>query len=359
MTNTPETHNAPHPTPSTGPYAGLGAWTVTDCEQAWLAFAGSTESAGSPVAELARAVADDRRLLTAITQVGDALPNLWLAVTRLKGAPLTRGYGPWRDWLVERWTGVTETMRHRAVQTNEVNRCTYLTPALSLISQQHGTTPLAVIEVGASAGLLLNLNRYRHAYNIADIGIIATGPSESRVTASCTAAGPVPVPNEPPRLAWRAGLDPHPLNARDQTDTAWLATVSAWPGQTERLDRLREALTIAREQPPFLIRGGVEHLRAVAAQAPSELPLVVIDVGVARYLSPAQRTTYAHEIRDVLGAHHISADIPTYLPQPLHPGQPDNWPEPPDPLTFIITLNGKPQAMADLNGHHLYWHDDR
>ena len=330
------------------------AWTPHTCTQAWQAFAASTESAGSPVADLAQAAAADPVLMAKVSEEGDVLPNLWLAAIRLRGGSLTVGYRAWRDWLIEHWTTVTAVLRQRAVQTNEVNRCSYLMPALAQIARQH-QRPVAVIEFGASAGLLLNLARYRYAY---DIGGVTTsvGPADSPVTVSCTATGDVPIPPELPRLGLRVGLDLHPLEASNDADTAWLTNIGTWPGQDERRDRLFNALVIAREDPPVVMRGGLDRLRAVAEVADG-MPLVVIDVGVARYLAPEQRAIYAHTVRDVLGAHHICADMPAHLPLPLRPGQLDGWPDPPDPLTFVIMIDGQPVAQTDPNGHHLYWHD--
>ncbi len=61
------------------------------------------------------------------------------------------------SWAHEHAGEVLQVLSTRRTQTNEVTRCATLRPALALLPQ-----PLALIEVGASAGLCLLYDRWRY-----------------------------------------------------------------------------------------------------------------------------------------------------------------------------------------------------
>src|SRR3954454_6994025 len=85
-------------------------------------------------------------------------PNLLFAAARLVGgAP--EGYQGLRDIMFGRRDEVVAVMLARRTQTNEPGRCAGLYPALASLPQ-----PLALLEVGASAGLCLLADRYGYEY---------------------------------------------------------------------------------------------------------------------------------------------------------------------------------------------------
>ncbi len=70
-------------------------------------------------------------------------------------------------------------MRTRRTQTNEPARCATLLPALALLPQ-----PVALLEVGASAGLTLLPDKYSYDYN----GRRLTGTDPARPSLPATPA---------------------------------------------------------------------------------------------------------------------------------------------------------------------------
>ena len=73
-------------------------------------------------------------------------PNLLFAAVRhLYGTP--EGWTEFRQRAIENSAAVTAMMLERSTQTNEAGRCASLLPVMALLLQ-----PLALIEVGASAG---------------------------------------------------------------------------------------------------------------------------------------------------------------------------------------------------------------
>lgn len=118
---------------------------------------------------------------------------------------------------------IREVMLLRTTQTNEPARCAVLLPALAQLRQ-----PLALIEVGASAGLCLLPDRYGYDYGRCQVD----GPSSTSLPCPvfpCIASDGTPLPRVLPSVKWRCGLDLNPLDVACATDMAWLETL-AWPG---------------------------------------------------------------------------------------------------------------------------------
>src|SRR5579885_256979 len=99
--------------------------------------------------------------------------------------PASEAYPVFRALCLEHAEALRLLLPHVSLQTNEVTRCSNLLPAFELISRRAGRQPLALIEVGASAGLNLNWDRYRYRY-----GNICIGSEHAPVQISCTLKGP-------------------------------------------------------------------------------------------------------------------------------------------------------------------------
>lgn len=296
---------------------------------------------------LALAVSSDERLLERLEELPPQKqqPNLFFAAVRFLEGPVS-DYSTFRDWVLGHWTHVASVIAERRTQTNEVGRCATLLPLLSALPQ-----PLALIEVGASAGLCLYPDRYRYRQNN---GVIL-GPVDSPVLLNCTTTGPVELPVALPQVVWRAGIDLNPVDTTIDTELRWLESL-VWPEQTERLDRLRSAVTVARTDPPILVSGDLlEILAAVVAQAPSSATIVVFHSAVLSYLPEARRTEFAELVR-TLPVRWISNEAAGVFPEiaarlPI--------PEPSDRAVFTLALDGEPVAFADPHGQSLHWFQPR
>jgi len=202
----------------------------------------------SPVYEsLSAAVAADDLILEFLATLPRAKrqPNLLFAAARyLLDAP--PAIGTLRALVRENGTALSHVMRARRTQTNEPARCATLLPALAALPG-----PLALIEVGASAGLTLLFDRYSYDYD----GHRIAGCDPDAPTLRCAVRGPVPLPARVPDIAWRAGLDLNPLDVTCEDDVRWLSCL-VWPGESDRQDRLAAAIASARRDPPPVHRGG-------------------------------------------------------------------------------------------------------
>jgi hypothetical protein len=108
-----------------------------------------------------------------------------------------------RAFLTRRGRELADVMRSHRTQTNEVGRCAVLLPALP-------SGPLALVEVGASAGLCLLLDQFYYEF-----GSTVIGEASSPVHLRCAVTGPASVPPALPQIVWRRGLDANPISVHD------------------------------------------------------------------------------------------------------------------------------------------------
>src|SRR5690348_4984428 len=143
-------------------------------------------------------------------------PNVLLAVVRYRfGTP-----GSGREFVAlvkARADEIAETMAVRSTQTNEPARCATLLPVLARLPQ-----PLALLEVGASAGLCLLPDYYAYDYGGGhEVGpVTSCGVEAPRL--DCRTGPGTPLPDRGVEVAWRAGLDLNPVDLRDEAEVRWL-----------------------------------------------------------------------------------------------------------------------------------------
>jgi hypothetical protein len=308
--------------------------------QAYLWFADHEASGRSPLyVELAQGVAGDRQLLSVLTALPPAKqqPNLLFTVVRyLCGEP--RSFSQFREWAFDRREEVLALTRSRRTQTNEPARCATLLPLLARLPQ-----PLALIEVGAAAGLCLLIDRY--GYDYGRCRVPAPRSARDAPVFSCRANRHTPLPTQGVEVAWRTGLDLEPIDVGDPEQVAWLEAL-VWPGEGRRLELLRAAIAVARADPPRLVRGDLRRdLRGLVEQAPGDATLVVFHTAVLAYLAaPAERIAFGNTVRE-LGARWISNEGAGVLEQPGF------WPSGP----FVLSLDGEPVARTDPHGTFIDW----
>jgi hypothetical protein len=152
-----------------------------------------------------------------------------------------------RRFCLARQEEIRELIASRRVQTNEVGRSACLLPAFTLASGMSRGRPLALVEVGASAGLNLLFDRYTYDYG--DGVVRGEAGSSVRISCSLRGASRPPLPKALPRVASRVGVDLHPVDVRDPDARLWQRAL-VWPEHTARAKILRRALDIARITPP-------------------------------------------------------------------------------------------------------------
>jgi hypothetical protein len=305
----------------------------------YRAFARDARGRSPAYEALAASVAGDTAVLRFLGSLPPEKrqPNLLFAAARyLLGDPA--GITRLRALVRRDGDELSAVMMARRTQTNEPARCATLLPALARLPQ-----PLALIEVGASAGLTLLVDRYSYDY----AGHRIAGRDPQAPTLRCMPRGPVPLPERPPVIAWRAGLDLNPLDVTSDDDVRWLSCL-VWPGEGDREQRLTAAIAAARRDPPVVHRGDLlTGLPALAAQAPADATLVVYHSAVLAYVTPGNRQRFAAAIRG-LPAVWLSNEAPGILPgitMPAVEGGPS-----------VLVRDGRtPLALADGHGTWLHW----
>ena len=301
----------------------------------------------SPTYErLCRAVADSPAALDFLHTLPQPKrqPNLLLGALRWFEAPVADPEAA-LTFLTEHAQQVRELMLHRATQTNETARCAVLLPGLALLPG-----PLAVLELGASAGLCLMVDAWSYAWTDETGQVTHCGSGDLLLSAEVS--GGVPVPTELPAVAARLGLDAHPVDVTDPRERRWLECL-VWPEHTDRADRLRRALDRAAATPPPLRQGlfpqDVADAVATLRRHAPEATVVVMHSAAAAYLDPAGRRDLA-AVLDDLGVHRlgleglqVSADLGVQGVPVSADGR------------FLLSLDGQVLGSAHPHGRDLHW----
>jgi hypothetical protein len=246
---------------------------------------------------LCRGIADDPDLLAlaACAPATQPPPNLLFAAVHyllLGGAradlrewypALCRGrardpesaFPAFRAFCLERRPAIERLVATRLTQTNVVQRCSVLLPCFARVHRAGGGAPLALIEIGPSAGLNMQWHRYRYRYR-SDGGALAWGDADSPVLVECELRGTAALPELGAMApAWRRGVDLHPVDVRAGDSVQWLRAL-VWPDHPGRQERLTRAIGIARRDPPEILAGSAaERLPELLAGAPDDATLCV------------------------------------------------------------------------------------
>jgi hypothetical protein len=176
----------------------------------------------------------------------------------------------------------------RTVQTNEVGRAAALLGGFHAVSLAY-RQPLRLLEVGASAGLLLRFDSYRYGN--------AWGPADSPVRLAVPA-----MPLDPTlRVAERRGCDRSPVDPASEEGRLTLLSY-VWADQLGRIERLRGALDVAARVPAVVDEAdAVEWVRARLAEDPGGAVPVVYHSVVMQYLAPEARAAFAAAVVEADG----------------------------------------------------------
>jgi hypothetical protein len=345
----------------------------------------------SPIYErLAGAVAEDRDILTFALEAAapnsrrGRIPVLFFAATHdvvlsepdgelaaiYRGDTVADPVPPFRRMLVDQRDGIVERMRSRSVQTNEVGRSATLVPAITG-AVGDDRRPIALVEIGPSAGLNLFSDRYSIAYSRHGEIVTMTGPADSPVRLHSELRGPLdpPLPTSSPDIAVRTGVDANPIDVTDAEQCRWLRAC-LWPGVVERAERLAAALEMAARTPPTLVRGdAVTDLVPLVAALPSEFVPVITSTWALAYIPTDGRQRILDGL-DALGATrdlmYVTLEEPRFtpwIPWPASEVAPlDDGDGTPTGLGLRVWRNGgcdtRPLALCHPHGRWIHWLDE-
>ncbi len=263
--------------------------------------------------DLARRVAEDSDLLdlAAQAQPGQPAPNLLFAAVNFllyKGTSHElrnfypnhggaydphRTFDPFKDFCLTHNRDIKKLLQTRLVQTNEVRRCALLIAGFFEVAKA-GVKRIGLIDVGASSGLNLNLDRYQYKYSN---GLTAGAPN-SRLILDCEVQGNLQS-TEIPHIESRIGIDLNPIDLSDPDELLW-ALALIWPDQPERAERLKRAAEIQKNFPVELIKDEANRaIENVAEKFPSDLPLAVIHSFTLNQFSVEDRSRFDENLKAI------------------------------------------------------------
>ena len=186
--------------------------------------------------------------------------------------PASEAWPAFRDFVFSNAERLIPLLETRITQTNEVSRCSFLLPALVAAHQSAGGRPLALIDVGCSAGLHLRWDRYYYDY-----GVAHAGDPRAPVRISCELRGPIlpPLPQRFPECGFRIGIDLNPVDLTDPVERRWFEAL-IWPDHDGRRRLAATAIEGLLLDPPTIIKGdAVQVLHAQLRTIPPDMSIVV------------------------------------------------------------------------------------
>jgi hypothetical protein len=287
--------------------------------------------------QLSIKIADDDEVLQMASHVrqGQPIPNLLFGAVHyllLKGKnhKLKEYYGSivnnpreaatafasFKDFCLQHRNEIVSILKSKLVQTNEVRRCAYLYPSFCYIYEKT-KRPLALIEIGTSAGLQLFWDKYCYSYNSNEI--YGNINSELIIKSEILGDRSPFLLNHSPPVTTRVGVDLHINDLNDPEDYLWLKSL-IWPEHTERITNFEKAVRCLKEQSLELIEGdGVKLLTEIASKIPQESVICVFHTHVANQIPQddkyelIDRLHKLGEVRDVFHLYNNMWDLHLHL----------------------------------------------
>jgi hypothetical protein len=241
---------------------------------------------------------------------------------------------------------LTSLLRTRLVQTNHVQRAVGLRLGLSVIAREV-SQPVHLVEVGASAGLILRFDRYGYL-----VGDQRFGDRQSPVQLPAQWYGDTPVPDLDalPPVASVTGVDLNPIDAQDLEARRWLEAL-VWPENHHQRELLSAALALVATDPPTVRTGdAIEMCPTIASELPAGAPRVVFHSATRLHV----RTDHLTDFDQAIAA--LGEGGPLYWLSIEDPPDPDPRP---DPVRRGVALklrrpDGTATDLAVVEGH-LHW----
>jgi hypothetical protein len=178
------------------------------------------------------------------------------------------------------------------VQTNEVGR------SVVHLMLSHWVTTLGVseidwLEVGASAGLNLNFDKFYACFKQLRMG---DPQSTLRFMGDWFANEPL-VPRTAATVVVRKGTDPFPIDVTNPDEELRLLSF-VWPDQRERFQRIKAAIDIAKQYKPFIDRDSADTWIERQLSRERDRATVVFHSITWQYLGDAVQTRFVHALEE-------------------------------------------------------------
>ncbi len=224
----------------------------------FIAFADSECKGNSELYyKLSYQMANEEELLkiASNTRAGQPIPNIFLASVHyllLKNQEIELAkYYPsiqknqvaeipfslFKSFCIENKNEIMSLISTRIVQTNVINRCSYLMPIFSKIIAEE-KRPTTIIDIGTSAGLTLNFDKYEYWYNDQKLYGESNVIVKSNILKSY-----MPTIHPITHSISKIGIDQNIIDPTNKDEILWLKAL-IWTDQLERFIAIEEALKL-------------------------------------------------------------------------------------------------------------------
>ncbi|MCC3356041.1 DUF2332 domain-containing protein [Bacillus sp. REN16] len=222
---------------------------------------------------------------------------------------------PFKNFCLTFSEEIVQLLKEKLVQTNEVRRCSYLFPAFQSI-YDIAKKPLALIEIGTSAGLQLLWDQYSYSYGTDKV--YGNKDSALHITAEVRGDKTPNLQDFIPPVAARIGIDLHPIDLRDNENALWLKAL-IWPEHHERRALFEKAAEYVKANELRLIKGnGVELIRDLSSEIPKEYAVCVFHTHVANQMPSNVRTSLLEQVQRIGAVREIFHLYNNILDRNLH-----------------------------------------
>jgi hypothetical protein len=200
-----------------------------------------------------------------------------------------------KRFCIENKSEIKELISTRIVQTNVINRCAYLMPIFSKIIAEENR-PTTIIDIGTSAGLTLNFDKYEYWYNGQKIYGESTVITKSNIIGS-----PISkiFPITQPILKVR--IDQNVIDPTDEDEIIWLKAL-IWTDQLERFISIEEALKLnALKDIIFIQAETIKDFEKVILEVDKTQNLIIYATHVLYQFSQEQKEEFYSMLERVGG----------------------------------------------------------
>ncbi|WP_249336753.1 DUF2332 domain-containing protein [Sporosarcina sp. Marseille-Q4063] len=193
---------------------------------------------------------------------------------------------------------IISLLKVKLVQTNEARRCAYLYPVFSHIYNK-ANKPIALIEIGTSAGFQLLWDQYSYTYQ-SEI-IYGNSQSDIRIQSEIKGDNRPELQVKSPPVAQRIGIDLHINDVTNDEDSLWLKSL-IWPEHDARrglFNRAVNCLTKNKHEIKFIEGDGVECLLKIVEQIPNNAVICVFHTHVANQITKEKKFKLLDTIKNI------------------------------------------------------------
>ena len=219
------------------------------------------------------------------------LANYYPSIT--KDYRLNLPFKLFKEFCINNKEEIIELEQTKIVQTNALNRCAYLMPILSSL---FNSTEINIIDIGTSAGLTLNLDKYEYHYN----NRITKGESAVKIRSEIR-SGELPKFESIINIKNKIGIDQNPLDVKIEENANWLKAL-IWADITERVEKIEQAISIAQQENiQYEKAKSIFEFEQIILDQDNDIPLVVFHTHTLYQFTPEERKEFWN-LMDAVGS---------------------------------------------------------